>query len=105
MLLALSLYHVHSYVCIRSCKQGTVCKGTFEGGNSKESTGGKPASEGREMMPAENAQASASNTAVAATMASNHTLILVLLKQEAGSPFFFPPRIERAGLSVRGKGY
>ena len=78
-MLALSLYHVDFQCCIRSCNQGTACEGTFEGGNSKKSTGGEPASEGREMTPAEIAQASASNTAVAATMAINHTLILVLL--------------------------
>ena len=69
----------------------------LSGGNSKKSTGGKPASEGREMTPAEIAQASASNTAVAATMAINHTLILVLLMWwRPRSLFFFPP-----GLSVR----
>jgi hypothetical protein len=40
------------------------------------------------MTPAENAQASASNTAVAATMASNHTLILVLLYVEEAAVLF-----------------
>jgi uncharacterized membrane protein YdfJ with MMPL/SSD domain len=50
------------------------------------------------MTPAETAQASALNTAVAATMASNHTLIPVLLKLGGRQSFFFSPSDRACGI-------